>query len=103
MPELGIRLPHMNQAIRACCGSYSRGSKLTNVKEPRACFTDEPSEIKQAQLDYMIGVIKPLMELDWRLFRLAVELHPGLDLDPLILMPAWPSRGVNIFLIKTIV
>jgi len=29
------------------------------------------------------------MELDWRLFGLAVELQLDLDLDPLILTPAW--------------
>ena len=32
------------------------------------------------------------MELDWRLFGLAVELQ--LDLDPLILTPAW--RGLKL-------
>ena len=34
------------------------------------------------------------MELDWRLFGLAVELQLDLDLDPLILTPAW--RGVKL-------
>jgi hypothetical protein len=29
------------------------------------------------------------MELDWRLFRSTVELQLDLDLDPLILTPAW--------------
>jgi len=34
------------------------------------------------------------MELDWRLFRSAVELQPDLDLDLLILTPAW--RGLKL-------
>lgn len=34
------------------------------------------------------------MELDWRLFGLAVELQLDLDLDPLILTPAW--RGLKL-------
>jgi len=36
----------------------------------------------------------PVMELDWRLFGLAVELQLDLDLDPLILTPAW--RGLKL-------
>ena len=35
-----------------------------------------------------------VMELDWRPFRLAVELQLDLDLDPLILTPAW--RGLKL-------
>ena len=35
-----------------------------------------------------------VMELDWRLFGLAVELQLDLDLDPLILTPAW--RGLKL-------
>ncbi len=34
------------------------------------------------------------MELDWRLFGLAVELQLDLDLDPLILTPA--LRGLKL-------
>ena len=34
------------------------------------------------------------MELDWRPFGLAVELQLDLDLDPLILTPAW--RGLKL-------
>ena len=35
-----------------------------------------------------------MMELDWRLFESAVELQLDLDLDPLILTPAW--RGLKV-------
>jgi hypothetical protein len=39
-------------------------------------------------------VAASVMELDWRLFGLAVELQLDLDLDPLILTPAW--RGLKL-------
>jgi hypothetical protein len=35
-----------------------------------------------------------VMELDWRLFGLVVELQLDLDLDPLILTPVW--RGLKL-------
>ena len=39
---------------------------------------------------YQIQIhLTAVMELDWRLFGLAVELQLDLDLDPLILTPAW--------------
>ena len=43
--------------------------------------------------------LQSVMELDWRLFGSAVELQLDLDLDPLILTPAW--RGLKLMELLT--